>query len=286
MADLKGLKAVLTAGGIGTRLLPFSKEIPKEMAPIFARNSSGTILVKPVIQAIYEQLYHSGIRDFFVVVGRGKSTIEDHFTPDTGFLELLRKKGKSTKELEEFYGMLKLSNIVFVRQPEPLGFGDSVLRAKPYIDGEFLVHAGDTYIISTDDAHLARLRAAHKKYSADATILFQEVENPREFGVVAGKDLGDGVMRVDSAVEKPEKPVSKTAIMPVYLFKSLVFDSLSKLKPGQGGEVQLTDAISSMISEGKRVIGVKLEEDELRLDIGSPSTLIEALTLTRDHLGT
>jgi UTP--glucose-1-phosphate uridylyltransferase len=95
MANLRGLKAVITAGGIGTRLLPFSKEIPKEMSPILTKNSKNNILVKPIIQAIFEQLYDFGIRDFFIIVGRGKRAIEDHFTPDFGFLELLKSRSKS-----------------------------------------------------------------------------------------------------------------------------------------------------------------------------------------------
>ena len=284
LADLSGFKSVITAGGIGTRLLPFSKEIPKEMSPILVKDSNDTVLVKPIIQAIYEQLYISGVRDFFIVVGRGKRTIEDHFTPDLGFIELLRKRGKRVQELEEFYARLRSSNIVFVMQPEPLGFGDAVLRTKPYLDGEFLVHAGDTYIISNNHGYLDRLRKAHRKYSADATILLQDVEDPRQFGVVTGNEIEDGVIKVREAVEKPKRPISNTAIMPVYIFKNCIFNCLSRLEPDGSGEIQLTDALHSLASQGKTVVGVKLAKDDLRLDIGSPSTLIEALRLSSVNL--
>jgi UTP--glucose-1-phosphate uridylyltransferase len=279
--SVRGLKAVLTAGGVGTRLLPFSKEIPKEMSPIIARDPEGSVQVKPVIQAIYEQLYNEGIRDFLVVVGRGKRAIQDHFTPDQAFLEFLSKNGKGSNGLTEFYQKVKLSNIVFISQPEPLGFGDAVLRARPYINGRFLVHAGDTFILSAD--YLARLAKVHTAYDADVTILLQDVLDPRQYGVVVGEDLGDGIMKVASAEEKPAKPKSKTAITAIYLFKETVFPLLASATPGKNGEIQLTDAIQSLCLSG-RVMGLKLRNDELRLDIGSPETLMEALQLSSKYM--
>jgi UTP--glucose-1-phosphate uridylyltransferase len=284
MANLKGFKAVITAGGIGTRLLPFSKEIPKEMSPILTKNSNNNILVKPIIQAIFEQLYDFGIRDFFIIVGRGKRAIEDHFTPDFGFLELLKSKGKSVSMLIEFYERLKHSNLVFINQPEPLGFGDAVLRAKPYIDREFLVHAGDTYIISDENEYLKRVWNAYMNYDADVAILLQEVKDPREYGVVKGEEIESGVIRVEGAIEKPEKPISNIAIMPVYMFNEQIFEALLNIKPGKGGEIQLTDAIQLLISKKRKVIGVKLKNEDIRLDIGTPNTLIEALRLSSEYM--
>ena len=285
MIATRGLKAVITAGGIGTRLLPFSKEIPKEMSPLIVKNSHNSSEVKPIIQAVYEQLYKQGIRDFFIIVGRGKRAIQDHFTPDTGFIELLRNKGKKSDGLVEFYGELGSSNLVFVVQPKPLGFGDAVLRARPYIKERFLVHAGDTYVISKGDDCLKRLRRVHAKYDASATILLQEVDDPRQYGVVVGKEVADGVVRINGALEKPEKPPSNIAIMPVYIFESEIFGALSKTKPDRGGEVQLTNAIQSLISSGKDVVGVKLRNDELRLDIGTPETMMQALKLSSKYVG-
>lgn len=284
MADLKGFKAVITAGGIGTRLLPFSKEIPKEMAPILARNSGNTPIVKPIIQAIFEQLYDSQVRDFFVIVGREKRAIEDHFTPDQGFVELLASKGKKSVELVSFYDRIKSSNLVFVNQPEPAGFGDAVLKASPYVDGNFIVHAGDTYVISRNADCLERLKQAHVSRKADATILLQEIKDPRQYGVVTGKHLSGGILEVEKAVEKPTEFVSNNAIMPIYIFTKSIFDSLRSTRPGKGGELQLTDAIELLIKEGRKVLGVKLNDDEVRLDIGSPETLIEALSLSSKAL--
>lgn len=279
------MKVVLTAGGIGTRLLPFSKEIPKEMAPVVTRNVDGSVQVKPIIHAIFEQLYAVGFRDYFIVVGRGKRAIQDHFTPDLAFVSDLEKKGKRVNGLTAFYDMLASSNIVFINQPEPRGFGDAVLRTKPYLDGEFLVYAGDTLILSDGNAYIERLRRAHWKHKADATILLKEMEDPRQLGVVTGQEVEPGILKIHEAVEKPARPKSRTAIMPIYIFTESVFQHISGLSRGKGGEIQLTDAIQSMIDSGKRVLGVKLKSGELWLDIGSPETLLSALKLSGEYLG-
>jgi len=276
------VKAVLTAGGVGTRLLPFSKEIPKEMSPVIVREKDGTVQVKPIIQAIYEQLFDEGIRDFLVIVGRGKRAIHDHFTPDEGFIETLLNKVKGRNGLSAFYDKLRSSNMVFVSQPEPLGFGDAVLRAKPYVSGSFLVHAGDTLILPPD--YLSRLAKVHSEYDADVTVLLQDVEDPTQYGVVTGADLSKGVTRIASAEEKPDRPRSRTAIAAIYLFKDSIFRLMAGAKPGKGGEIQLTDSIQNLCASGK-VMGVKLRADELRLDIGSPETLMDALRLSSAYFG-
>jgi UTP--glucose-1-phosphate uridylyltransferase len=283
LASLKGFKVLITAGGIVTRLLPYSKEIPKEMSPLILRDTSGSLQVKPIIQAIFEQVHQKGARDFFIVVGRGKRAIEDHFTPDAAFVELLKKRGKRSGSLEKFYQKITSSNLVFISQPEPLGFGDAVLRARPYISDEFLLQAGDTYIISEHEGYLQRLVKVHHKHRAAVTILLQEVDDPRQFGVVVGDRVQDGVLRIRKAVEKPEKPESNLAIMPVYIFGHQIFDILAKTAPGKGGEIQLTDGIQKLIGKGKVVMGVKLGKGDLRLDIGSPETLMEALELSRRY---
>lgn len=284
MFTLKNLKAVITAGGVGTRLLPFSKEIPKEMAPILMANSSNSVVVKPIIQAIFEQLHSSGARDFLIVVGRGKRAIEDHFTEDHSFLELLVNSGKKTGGLASFYHKLSSSNISFINQPRPLGFGDAVLRTERYVSDPFLVHAGDTYIISENNSHLERLASMGLKYNADVTILLEEVRDPRPYGVVLGAGLQEGVIEIDKAVEKPNTYVSNMAIMPIYIFNSSIFEALANVHPSNGGELNLTDAMQILISEGKRVIGVKLQSNEVRLDIGSADTLLETLRISSERL--
>jgi len=279
------MRAIVTAAGLGTRLLPYSKEIPKEMSPIFTGNSLNEPSVKPILQAIFEQLYDFGLRDFIIVVGRGKRSIEDHFTPDSSFINLLSDKGKTCKELADFYDKVNSSNMSFVNQPEPRGFGDAVLRAKPYVRGVTLVHAGDTYIISKKNGHLKRLVEKFNEHEADAAILFQEVEDPRQYGVALTETSPDGALIVKKVVEKPEKPISKLAIMPVYIFTEKIFEELEKVKPGKGGELQLTDAIQLLLDNGYKVVGTQLTKNEIRLDIGTPTTLIEALQLSLAQLG-
>ncbi len=272
-------KAVITAAGLGTRLLPATKEIPKEMLPLFVKGPGGGVLLKPLMQVIFEQLYGVGVREFIIVVGRGKRAIEDHFTPDPGFLKLLREKGKEglLEELERFYDMVYSSKLVFLNQPEPRGFGDAVLLARGLISETFLVHAGDTYIASRDSSHLELLLEVHERYGSAATLLIAEVEDPRHYGVVGGRMVEEGVLRVERLEEKPEKPWSRLAIMPVYVFEPSIFDSLAETPPGKGGELQLTDGIVRLLRRGGKVMAAKLPDYVPRLDIGSPETIWEAL---------
>jgi UTP--glucose-1-phosphate uridylyltransferase len=283
-SSLGGYRAIITAGGIGTRLLPFSKEIPKEMFPIITRNGTNSLELKPVVQAIFEQLHDAGVRRFFVIVGRGKRAIEDHFSPDFRFLDFLGQKGKTPTSLIAFYEKIESSSLVFLNQLEPRGFGDAVLLGRPFVTGDFLVQAADTFILSRGDDYLHRLATTHQKYKASATILFQEVEDPRQYGVLDGDFLEEGVLRITSAMEKPATPKSNHAIMPIYIFTDQVFRALSEIEPGHGGELQLTDAIQALVMRGKTVIGVMLRPDELRLDLGSPETMIEALKISLMHV--
>ena len=276
-------KVVVTAAGLGTRLLPMSKELPKEMLPIFVKGEKGVIL-KPLLQALFEQLYIFGFRDFCFVVGRGKRSIEDHFTPDWDFVRRLNSKGKYnlTSELEKFYSMVESSKIAFINQPEPRGFGHAVLTAKLFVEGEpFMVCAGDTYIVSKDNVFLKRMVEAFSE-DVSAVLLLQKVSNPRGYGiaVVEPTESISGAYKVLKVVEKPELPPSDLAIMPFYIFKPEVFEVLEGLKPGIGGEIQLTDAIQGLIDRGRRVLAVTLEDDEVRLDIGTPETYRDALQLS------
>lgn len=247
-------------------------------------DDDGTLQLKPLIQAIFEQLYGQGIRKFYVVVGRGKRAIEDHFSLDSGLLESLQRKGSPTKGIERFYEKIRTSNLMFLNQPEPRGFGDAVLLGQPVIRGTFLVQAADTYILSEGDRYLGLMAEMHRRYGAAATILWRDVEDPRQYGVLEGATLEDGVIEVTSAVEKPKVPRSRHAIMPIYLFTDRIFESLSSIEPGVGREIQLTDAIRDLIDSGETVIGVRLGDDEMALDIGSPETMVESLRLALGYV--
>jgi len=278
-------KVVIPAAGIGTRLLPATKEMPKEMLPIFTKGNNGKVCLKPILQAVFEQLYDNGLREFCFIVGRGKRAIGDHFASDNGFVKILKKGNKDDLaiELEEFYEKIGDSSIVFVNQPEPKGFGDSVLRAKPFVGEDFLVHAGDTCIISPKRRHLSRLVNIHQSHMADATFLVQEVENPRQYGVMEGKETDRNVYTVGSVTEKPDNPLTNLAIMPIYVFNPVIFKALEVTQPGRGDEIQLTDGIQMLIDWGHKVMAVKLEEDEVKLDIGNPESCWEALSLSYQH---
>ena len=282
LAMLGVRRAVITAAGLGTRLLPVTKEIPKEMLPLFTRGVKGEILLKPLMQVVFEQLYSVGIREFFIVVGRGKRAIEDHFTPDPGFLQVLRERGKQgyLEELERFYQMIRESSLVFLNQPEPRGFGDAVLRARGLVRETFIVHAGDTYIASDRSLHLKRLLDIHRESRASATLLVMEVEDPRAYGVVGGRAVGDDLWVVERLEEKPERPWSRLAILPVYVFEPSIFEALEETPPGKGGEVQLTDGVAKLLERGGRVMAVKLPDETPRLDIGNPEGIWEALRVS------
>ncbi len=276
-------KVVVPAAGLGTRLFPATKEQPKEMLPIFSRLMDGNAGVKPLLQMVFEQLYDTGFREFCFVVGRGKRSIEDHFTPDQNSVVMLKnkRKGDRASDLDSFYMKLKTSTIMWVNQPEPKGFGSAVLMAQPFVQNEpCLVHAGDTYFISEDAGHIKLLMNVYERLNADAAFLVQEIVDPRQFGIIEADEIERRVYRVKAAVEKPEKPPTNLAIMPVYIFHPVVFKALEKTIPGRGGEIQLTDAIQKLVEWGLNVCAVKLGSDDVWLDIGSPETYWKALNLS------
>jgi len=279
-------KVVIPSAGLGTRLFPATKEQPKEMLPIFSLTTNGNVAVKPLLQMVFEQLHDYGFREFCFVVGRGKRSIEDHFTPDHNSVSILEGMGKygQATDLDGFYAKLKTSTILWVNQPEPKGFGNAVLMAQPFVQNEHcLVHAGDTYIISKDTEHIKWLISAYERLNADATFIVQEIENPIQFGVIEAAEAEKGIYKVRKAIEKPEKPTTNLAIMPIYVFQPIIFKALEKTLPDKGKEVQLTDAIQKLIDWGLSVYAVKLNQDHVRLDIGSPETYWEALSLSYQH---
>lgn len=272
------MKAVIPAAGLGTRLLTVTKEQPKEMLPLFAPGKGG-VAVKPVLQLVFEQLYAASFREFYFVVGRGKRAIEDHFTPDRDFVQDLRERGRESpaEELATFYRKLETSRLGWVNQSRPLGFGHAVLLSKVFVgNNRFLVHAGDAYILSNGVRHVERLTATHLKTKAAATIFLAEVADPRPHGV-AEVHRRDGVTYVESLVEKPKKPPTNLAVIPVYLFEPGIFSTLQSIKPGHGGELQLTDAIQAIIRDGETVAAIELEKGEQWLDVGNPENFWEAL---------
>lgn len=164
-----------------------------------------------------------------------------------------------------------------------MGFGHALLMASSFVGREnFVVHAGDTYIISPKDSFLKRLIQAHAAGGAEATILLLRVPPTKGYGFAVVEGRGP-VQRVREVVEKPSKPPSDLAIMPVYVFGPAIIDELKSAKPGVGGEIQLTDGIQRLIDRGHEVRAVQLKADEMRLDIGTPDLYWEALRLSRRY---
>jgi len=162
----KIMKCVLTVAGLGTRLLPLTKELPKEMLPIYDKNANGDLILKPILQVIYESLFRHKIREYCFIVGRTKRSVEDHFTPDFDIIKFLKKEKKNivAKELADFFKKLEKSHIVFTYQPKPIGFGDAIERGEKFVGNDyFLLHAGDDIVISKNDSHLKRLETNFKK---------------------------------------------------------------------------------------------------------------------------
>jgi UTP--glucose-1-phosphate uridylyltransferase len=280
-------KVIIPAAGLGTRLFPATKEQPKEMLPIFSAALNGEATVKPVVQTVYEQLYNSGLREFCYIVGRGKRGIEDHFTPDSNCVRTLQGMGKidQAADLEDFYQKLGTSSIMWVNQPEPKGFGNAVLMAQPFVQNErCLVHAGDSLIISKEMDYIKKLINAYERLNADAAFLVLEIENPKQYGIVEGTEISEGIIRVKNVVEKPEKPATNLAVMAMYVFSPVIFKALEATMPGKFGEIQLTDAIQKLVDLGLGVYGVKLDASYKHLDIGSPERYWQALELSHKHL--
>jgi len=276
-------KAIIPAAGLGTRLLPATKEQPKEMLPVFARGPHGEACLKPILQLIFEQLYDLGLREFCITIGRGKRAIEDHFTQDRSYASYLRDitRASAAEDLEAFYRRLDDSVISWVTQPEPNGFGDAVLRARRTVgDSDFVVHAGDAYIISKENAYFKRLATVFDQKQSSAVLLIHEMTDLRQKGVAEVRQLDVDSYEVLSVAEKPEKPKTKLAIEPVYFFRRHFFQALERTKPSKGREVQLTDAIQLMISEGGRVHATRLLDGEARLDVGDPESYWEALAFS------
>ncbi len=280
-------KVIIPAAGLGTRLFPATKEQPKEMLPIFTKSYDDEMMVKPVVQLVFEQLHDAGMREFCYIVGRGKRGIEDHFTPDPECIKMLEKMGKNgqAEDLEGFYKKLDTSTIMWVNQPQPKGFGNAVLMAQPFVQNEScLVHAGDSCIISQNMDYAKKLVAAFDKLHADAAFLALEIDNPKQYGIVEGKEVKPGIIKVEAVVEKPENPKTNLAIMAMYVFHPIIFKALEATRPGKNGEIQLTDAIQKLVDWGLKVYAIKLDKSYTHLDIGSPERYWEALELSYKQL--
>ena len=273
-------KVVITAAGKGTRLLPFTKEMPKEMMPVFSKIFTKKRVVLPLLQYIYEQLYSMNFRDYCFVVGREKRSIEDHFTPHETYLRELA--GEEKKLITNFYKKLEKSHLVWINQNKPLGFGDAVKRAQRYVSNEdFIVHAGDVTILSKQKHPILRLMdVARKNPDAKAILVCKKVSDSKRYGVPTVEIISNNLFSVNEVIEKPNKPKSNFGILPLYYFRSDIFSSLAKIKPGKGREFQLTDAIQNLVKENKQVLAISLNKNEDEVDVGTVESYKDSQEIT------
>jgi UTP--glucose-1-phosphate uridylyltransferase len=263
------MKAVITCGGIGSRLLPFTKVLPKEMLPVFVKTEFG-IEVKPLVQLIFENLFDAGIRDFCFIIGRTKRSIEEHFTPDFS----------DNKSMKLFYKKILNSKIFWITQNEPNGFGDAVRYASSFVGIEkFIVQAGDVAVIQRQTNLIKKLIELEKQ-DYDGVLIIRKVMDPKRHGIVILDD--DKSSLVKKVIEKPEEPPSDLGIMPVYLFDSKIFSYLEKTKPGKNNEIQLTDSIEKMIQDKRKIKAIR-SDSEMFWDVGTPEAYREALNESYDY---
>lgn len=233
------MKAVIPAAGLGTRFLPATKAQPKEMLPVFN---------KPTIQYVVEEAVSSGIEDILIITGKGKRSIEDHFDRSFELEYFLQNSGK-IENLKEIEAISDMADIYYVRQKKQKGLGDAILCAKNHVDGEpFAVLLGDT-ITQSNIPCTKQLMDTFIKYKS-TTIAIERVadEKIERYGIIKGSNISNSVYKIDDMIEKPalsEAP-SNLAITGRYILVPEIFDYIENVKPGVGGEIQLTDAMRSL----------------------------------------
>lgn len=237
---MKVRKAIIPAAGLGTRFLPATKAQPKEMLPI---------VDKPTIQYIVEEAVNSGIEDIIIISGRNKRPIEDHFDKSYELEEELKRKGNQDL-LELVQGISNLVDIHYIRQKEAKGLGHAIYCAKSFIGEEpFAVLLGDDIV----DSQVPCLKQLIDVYNEYQTTIVGVQQVPKEdiskYGIVSGKQVDDRVYKVKDMVEKPDidKAPSNIAILGRYIITPRIFKHLESIVPGKGGEIQLTDALKSLM---------------------------------------
>ena len=235
-------KAVFPAAGLGTRFLPATKASPKEMLPL---------VDKPLIQYVVEEAVASGIEAVIIVTGRGKVTMEDHFDVSFELERVLEERGKH-ELVQEMRAISEMAQVCYVRQPEALGLGHAVLQARELVGDEpFAVMLSDD-IIDAEIPALKQLLNVYEKYDAPVVGTMQVPGDAiSRFGALAVDEVEPGVYRVKDMVEKPpaEEAPSDLAIIGRYVLTPDIFDEISRTTPGAIGEIQITDAMRSLLKK-------------------------------------
>ncbi|MFA5054975.1 MAG: UTP--glucose-1-phosphate uridylyltransferase GalU [Dehalococcoidia bacterium] len=258
-------KAVIPAAGWGTRFLPATKAVPKELLPLYD---------KPIIQHTVEEAIASGIEEIIIITSPGKSSLEDHFAPHRKLESALKKKG-DTELLEKVQRTSRLADIRFVPQNNPRGLGHAVLMAAKEVGDEpFAVFLPDD-LFGADPTVIKQMSKVYKKYGGSVLALLKVApEDISRYGIVKPEEVAKRTYRILDTVEKPEteKAPSRLAIMGRYILTPEIFDALRATKPGKGGEIQLTDGLA-ILRKKQNLYGYEFEGTYY--DAGKPMGLLK-----------
>ena len=268
---MKVRKAVIPAAGLGTRFLPATKAMPKEMLPI---------VDKPTIQYIIEEAIASGIEEILIITGKSKRAIEDHFDRSCELEQELEKKN-NTELLKLVQHVSEMVDIHYIRQKDPNGLGHAVYCAKTFVGDEpFAVLLGDDVVYNDENPCLSQMMKAYDQYGA-SILGVQEValSEVNKYGIVEGNKIADRVYNVDDLVEKPQidEAPSNVAILGRYIITPAIFDILEHTAPGKNGEIQLTDALRVLAKEEKMFAYNFVGK---RYDVGNKQGFLEATVET------
>jgi len=237
-------KAVIPAAGLGTRFLPATKASPKEMLPV---------VDKPVIQYVVEEAVAAGIESLLIITGRGKEAIENHFDVSYELEQVLRERGKE-EELAIVRGIASMVEISYTRQKEALGLGHAVLCGMTWAGTEpFAVFLGDDIVISETPCMRQMIDVFDRTRSSVLGVMDVERSDTRKYGIVAGKPLDERLIEIADIVEKPNPEVapSTTAVIGRYIFTPTIFEELLGTEKDASGEIQLTNAIRTLLLREK-----------------------------------
>jgi len=264
--SMKLKKAVIPVAGLGTRFLPATKAVPKELLPI---------IDIPSIQYVVQEAVDSGIQEIIFVTGRGKDAIEDHFDEAPELEQILAERGQ-TETVEMLRRIVGMTEVVSVRQKKPLGLGHAVLCARDLVGNEpFAVMLADDLIDNDVPCIQQLLEIFEEKQESVVALMEVPQEDVHRYGVIKGSEVKKRLYQVEATVEKPQasQAPSRMAIIGRYILRPEVFAILEKLPAGKGGEIQLTDGLAQLVRE-RKVFGCEFEGD--RYDIGDKFGFVRA----------
>ncbi len=281
------MRAVVTMAGEGTRMLPATRGMRKEMLPLFYRGRQGNATLAPVCHHVVRTLHDAGVDDLVVIVGPDQDAAVRYFQPDDAFIQRHLHHPERLIETLALHHLLSEVKFHWVTQRSPKGFGDALLRARTTIGKHpFLLHAADAVLWEPVPGRLPRaMEELRRREGAAVVLLVRHVAEPRNYGVVEGSFAGriDGArfLRVTGMEEKPERPRSSWAATAVYAFSPIIFEALESEARRRPAELEVTSAISHLIAKGEKVFAVVLGPgDGQWLSVGSPEGYLRAVKRT------